>query len=91
MSHVSVDDIRQFLTDRFEDPIIATGYAGKSLPDDLDLLAAGIIDSLGILELVAALEERFGIAIDFDDLDPDDLTVIGPLCTFVAAKVNARP
>ena len=41
-------------------------------------------------ELIAALEERFGIAFDLDEIEADDLTRIGPLTDYVERKVSAE-
>ena len=43
-------------------------------------MLAGIIDSIGLIKLISAIEERFGVEVDFEDMDTDDITVIGPLC-----------
>ncbi len=40
----------------------------RDLRDDEDLLSAGIIDSLGILRLVAFIEETFGIKVPDGDV-----------------------
>lgn len=56
--------------------------------DELDLIAEGLIDSFGIVELMGALEDEFGVDLDFTDLDADALTRIGPLSRFVASRVR---
>jgi acyl carrier protein len=64
---------------------------GRELPaditDDYDLLLSGLLDSLDLLELTVALGDFAGREIDFDALDPDEMTVVGPLCDFVASEV----
>ena len=37
-----------------------------------------MIDSLGFIELIAAIEDELGIELDFDGLDPEEITVLGP-------------
>jgi acyl carrier protein len=51
--------------------------------DDFDLRAGGLIDSLGFIELIAAIEDELGIELDFDHLDPEEITVLGPLSRHV--------
>jgi acyl carrier protein len=46
-----------------------------------------MVDSLGLLELMTALQEHCGREIDFDALDPEQMTVVGPLCNFVAGEM----
>jgi acyl carrier protein len=86
MSGVSAERIRSFVLDRLDGPLAATRLTSQSVPDDFDLLTEGIIDSFGIVELIAAVEEQFGIEVDFQDLEAEDLTVIGPFCRYVANK-----
>ena len=59
----------------------------KDFGDDYDLLLSGTIDSLGLLDLINALQEHCGREIDFDLLDPEQMTVVGPLCDFVAGQM----
>ena len=47
---------------------ITSGLEPGSLAHDEDLLAADLIDSLGITELIEFLEGRFGIAVADDSI-----------------------
>ncbi len=60
------------------------GIAPESVSDDLDLRAAGVIDSLGFLQLVTAMESRLNRQIDLADLDPALLTNVGALAAYIA-------
>jgi acyl carrier protein len=53
---------------------------------DASLLKRGVIDSTGVLELVAFVEERYGIAVDDDELVPDNLDSINRIADFVDRK-----
>ena len=90
MKSVTANDVKSFLGERFTTQLQARGVAPSELPDDLDLLEEGIIDSMGIIELVVALDDRFGISVDFEDLDPEQLTVVGPFCRYVAEMSQGR-
>lgn len=83
-------DVQHFILGRIDDPLRATGIAPADVPASFDLLLEGVIDSFGIVELIGALEERYGLEFDFDELAPDDLTRIGPLSFYVARKLNGR-
>jgi acyl carrier protein len=63
--------------------------APASVPDDFDILAEGIVDSLGFMQLIAELERRFGFPLEFDGLEADQLTVIGPLSRYIAGSRRA--
>jgi acyl carrier protein len=83
-------DVQQFILARVDGPLEALGLAPNDVPESFDLLLEGVIDSFGIVELIGALEERYGLEIDFDELPPDDMTRIGPLSSYVAQKVSGR-
>ena len=59
-----------------------------ALGDDLDLRRDGLVDSLGFVQLLTALETRLGHPIDLSDLDPDQLTKVGPLARHIARRRN---
>ena len=54
------------------------------------LLESGIIDSTGIMHVVAFLEERFGIAVDDDDMIADNLESVDRIAAFVGRKQELR-
>ena len=88
MSVVSPDDVRRFLIDFIQKRLATQGEDPlNELSDDCDLLLSGVIDSLGLLELVTAVNEHYGREIDFEDLDPEQMTIVGPLCDFVADRM----
>jgi acyl carrier protein len=86
---VELGDLRSALLETLAEPLAAIGLDPESVPDDLDLLAAGVIDSFGLLELIAALEDRFRTTLDFADLAAEDLTVVGPLTRHLLAQIQA--
>ena len=47
------------------------------------------LDSMAVVGLIAALEERFGITVDDDDIDGQTFASVGALCEFVDAKLAA--
>ena len=72
-------------------------YAGKmetrnpaDVPDDYDLLSAGVIDSMGVIELIGQLESQYGFELDMSAMDTDQLTRVGPLARFVSAQIAAK-
>jgi len=56
---------------------------------DADLFAAGIVDSLMFVKLLAALEEHFSIHVSFEELEIDDFRTLRQIASFVAAKQAA--
>ena len=45
------------------------------------------LDSMAVLELVAALEQRFGITVDDDDVTAEVFETLGSLTAFVQEKL----
>jgi acyl carrier protein len=89
MSAVTPDDVRLFLTGFIQKRLVAQAQdLPNELSDDCDLLLSGVIDSLGLLELVTAVNQHYGREIDFETLDPEQMTVVGPLCKFVAEQTG---
>jgi len=65
---------------------ITGDFVSSPIPHDEDLLAADLIDSLGITELVNFLERTYGIKIGDDDLQPDNFRSIDAIVSFVDRK-----
>ncbi|OFV83609.1 MAG: hypothetical protein A2W26_03390 [Acidobacteria bacterium RBG_16_64_8] len=59
------------------------------LDDDQDLLNAGIIDSLGILRLVAFIEERFGVKVPDEDVVFENFQNIKVMARYVEERRRA--
>lgn len=74
------DSIRQYVIDNF-----LFGQAGD-LANETSFLEKGIIDSTGVLELVAHVESKYGVKVNDDELLPDNLDSINALCDFIARK-----
>jgi acyl carrier protein len=87
---VTREDVRSFIASYFSEHVQSQGrsFSPEDLSDDRDLLLSGLIDSLGLLELMVALSEFAGRDLDFEALDPEAMTVVGPLCDFVVEQVQ---
>ena len=46
-------------------------------------------DSMAVVTVVAALEERFGIVVEDDDITAEIFETVGSLTQFVEAKLNS--
>lgn len=78
--------------DKVRDYIIENFLFGDTTPltsDTLSLLDEGIIDSVGVMELVAFLEQDFSVSVDDDDLVPENLDSVANLVAFVGRKTEA--
>ena len=61
---------------------------GRSIVTHESILGTGIIDSMGILELVEHIEGEFKIIISEEDLHPEHFEMIASLAAFVDQRVN---
>lgn len=57
--------------------------------DDDSLLEKGIIDSTGVLELVAFIEENYNVHVEDNELLPENLDSINKLARFLDRKRSA--
>ena len=50
---------------------------------EADLMELGLLDSLMLVELIASLEEEFGLHISFDEIELDDFCSVARITDFV--------
>ncbi|MDB6064619.1 MAG: hypothetical protein JWR26_827 [Pedosphaera sp.] len=60
---------------------------GFTHADDVSFLQEGIIDSLGVVELVAFIQTHFGVKVDQQEVTPDNFDSIAKLAAFVRRKL----
>ncbi|MCC7299418.1 MAG: hypothetical protein IT244_13875 [Bacteroidia bacterium] len=61
-------------------------FSSIQLNEELNLIESGIFDSLGLLQLIAELEEQLGIEIDLSEEDPEDFTQYSKLLDIIAKQ-----
>jgi len=64
---------------------IAVGRA-TSITRDEDLLASGVIDSLGVTQVVAFLEDQYGIRVTDEELKPLNFQTLARIEAFVTRR-----
>jgi len=74
------NEIREFIQEKFP----ASRY--KSFHNDDSMLENGIIDSMGILEIVVFIEKNFGISVSDDELTPRNFDSIESLSNYLMVK-----
>lgn len=80
------------LEEQLRDFIVKTflfGGGGDAIDRDYSFLEHGILDSMGVLELVAFLERRFGLEIADEEIVPENLDSLARLAQFVRRKGGA--
>lgn len=58
--------------------------------DDASFLREGIIDSLGVMELVDFVETQYGISVADHELLPSNFDSVGQLSAFITGKLNGH-
>lgn len=71
------DRIRQFIQDSF---------FVDEVEDDQSFLSTGVVDSLGIMQLVAFVEAEFGLRVPDTDLVPENFDSIGRIAAYVQRR-----
>jgi acyl carrier protein len=79
------NEIRKFIEENF----ILDG--DDNLGDEDSLLEKGIIDSTGVLELVAFIEETYHFKIQDEELIPVNLDSIKNISEYIRNKLNLSP
>jgi acyl carrier protein len=70
--------------------LVAERVDGVSVVDDsASLLEMTNLDSLGVVELLVAIEEEFSISIDFVTVDPESLISISGLTHHLSTLMDA--
>ena len=59
---------------------------GRTIEDDENLLLSGLIDSLGVMSLVAFMETEFEIEIPFDDVIIENFASLSAMSTYVLER-----
>jgi len=76
------ETIKQFIVDNF------LFGDGAKLGFDTPLLEKGIIDSTGVLELVAFIEDNFKVIVGDDELVQDNFSSLNAIDNFLQSKNN---
>jgi acyl carrier protein len=75
------EEVREFIVENF-----LFGQDDQALSDDDSLLDNGVIDSTGVLELIAFLEDRYQITVEDMELVPENLDSVSRLAGFIQRK-----
>lgn len=66
---------------------IMHGSVKGSLDPELNLLEEGILDSLGLQQLITFLEQKYSITVDDDDLMPENFTNVNAIAELISRQV----
>ncbi len=75
-------DIRNFIIENF----LYGNNDGYN--DDISFMEKGLIDSTGILELVAFVEDKYGISVADEELLPENFDSVNSLSRYILNKIG---
>jgi acyl carrier protein len=78
-------DVRTHVRNYIEDNFLYL-HPDKSLSDSDGLLDLGIVDSLGFVELVEEIQERFGIEVQDTEIIEENFGSVDAIVRFVETK-----
>ena len=84
MSVITAQNVREFILKKFEPALRDHGMSVDKVPEDFDLFAEGIVDSMGVLNMITDVETEFGITLDMEKLDAEQLTILSAFSKYVA-------
>ncbi|MBB6179730.1 MULTISPECIES: acyl carrier protein [Pseudorhizobium] len=73
--------MREFIAENF------LFRADAEIADDQSLLESGVMDSTGVLELIAFLETSYGISIADEEIIPQNLDSVDAMTNYLARKL----
>jgi acyl carrier protein len=84
-SHQMEEQIKNFIAQN-----LLYSVDGFTYSEEASFLQEGIIDSLGVMQLVEFVERDFDISVDQQEVTPDNFGSVGKLAGFVRRKLHAQ-
>ena len=88
MSRATVDDVRREVTTFIVDNFLFGNTADAPTPAT-SFMESGLVDSTGVLELVAHIETKYGVSVADDEMVPQNLDSVANIAAFVVKKQGA--
>ncbi|WP_037079323.1 acyl carrier protein [Neorhizobium vignae] len=77
------NSVREFIAENF------LFRADAEVSNNQSLLESGVIDSTGVLELIAFLEQTYGITVADEEIVPENLDSIDNMTSYLSTKLAA--
>ncbi len=79
-----ISDLREYIAENFL-------YARPNyvVGEDEHLMERGVVDSMGMVELITFLQDRFGVEPADDEITEDNFSTLRRIATFVRSKRGA--
>lgn len=76
-------DVREFIADNF-----ILDEDAEEIDRDESLTQNGVLDSMGVLELIMFIEERFDVKVPDEDTLPENLDSVGRISEYVRGRLE---
>ena len=63
-------------------------FSERGLKDDEPLFESGIIDSLGLIKLIAFIEEKFNVSIDMSEIMIENFKTVNDIMETLKSRMN---
>ena len=83
MAEAIENSVREFIAENF------LFRADAQVSNTQSLLESGVIDSTGVLELIAFLEQTYGITVADEEIVPENLDSIDNMTSYLSIKLAA--
>jgi acyl carrier protein len=77
-------DVREFISENYI-------LDGQVLAADASLTSHGVLDSMGVLELIMFIEERFSVKVPDEDTLPENLDSVERIVRYVEGRLEQVP
>lgn len=78
----TLETLREYVTARF-----ARDRSAPLAPDE-DLMRAGVLDSMAIMEIVGFLETSWGVSVEGDEVTVDNFQTLSAISALVERKLD---
>ena len=85
MSEDTTMKVKQFVVDEFMPDV-----SPEELDENFDLLAGGVVDSLGLLKVVAWLESEYGLEVDESELGPESFRTVSSIREYIEQQQGSK-
>jgi acyl carrier protein len=83
-------DIKDFILDLISEKLSVFNIKRGEVNSDFDLVKSGLLDSMSFIDLVAELEDKYKLEVDFEEAaDNNDFTTMTGLIQLITDTKNA--
>jgi acyl carrier protein len=82
-------DYKQLLKDFIVTELLDGGASGP-LADDQDLLISGLVDSLGVVRMIAFIEQTMAVSVPVEDVTLENFQTIEKIASYIQQHVSSN-